>query len=166
MPRRRSIETRERDAQAVEYRRNHLSYPQIAAALGYKTNAGAYQAVQRGLADMHREPADEVRQLEVERLDAIARGFQRVFATRHYVVAPGGKVVRNPDTGELLIDPMPNMQAGLALLRVQERRAKYLGLDAPVKVEHITLDSIENEIRRLELEMGRTRHDDGVARRD
>ena len=165
MPRRRSIETRELDAKAVELRRNHLTYQQIADALGYKKTAGAYQAVQRGLADMHREPADEVRQLEVERLDAIARGFQRIYATRHYVVAPGGKVARNPDTGELLIDDMPNMQAGLALLRTQERRARLLGLDAPVKIEHITLDSIDNEIRRLTLEMGRTRQDDGVVAR-
>jgi len=163
---RRSIKTMERDAQAVDLRRNHLSYRQIAEHMGFKTAQGAYLAVQRGLADMHREPADEVRQLEVERLDAIARGFQRTFATRHYVVAPGGKVARNPDTGELLIDPMPNMQAGLALLRVQERRAKYLGLDAPIKIEHITLESIDNEIRRLELEMGRIRHDGDVARRD
>jgi len=163
---RRSIKTMERDAQAVDLRRNHLSYRQIAQQMGFKTAQGAYLAVQRGLADMHREPADEVRQLEIERLDAIARGFQRTFATRHYVVAPGGKVARNPDTGELLIDPMPNMQAGLALLRVQERRAKYLGLDAPIKIEHITLESIDNEIRRLELEMGRIRHDGDVARRD
>ena len=152
---RRSIKNMERDAQAVDMRRNHLTYKQIAQQMGYKTTQGAYLAVQRGLADMHREPADEVRQLEIERLDAIARGFQRIYATRHYVVAPGGKVARHPDTGEPLIDNMPNMQAGLALLRVQERRAKYLGLDAPVKIEHITLDSIDNEIRRLELEMSR-----------
>ena len=163
MGRRRTIQTMERDAQAVELRRRHLNYRQIAAQMGYKDQSGAYLAVQRGLADTAREPADEVRQLEVERLDDIARGFQRIYATRHYVVAPGGKVARHPDTGEPLIDDMPNMQAGLALLRTQERRARLLGLDAPVKIEHITLDSIDNEIRRLELEMSRTRPHDGVA---
>jgi hypothetical protein len=149
MPRRRSIETQERDAQAVELRRRHLNYRQIGAQLGY-SDAAAYKAVQRGLADTAAEPSAEVRKLELERLDDIARGFQRVFATRHYAISLGsGKVVMDPATGQPLVDDGPVIQAGLALLRVMERRAKYLGLDAPAKHEVRTIG--ETDARLIEL---------------
>ena len=56
---------------------------------------------------------------------------------------------KNP--GEPLVDDGPVITAGLALLRVMERRAKYLGLDAPVKsrVEVITEDVIDAELAAL-----------------
>ena len=41
MPRRRTIETQERDARAVELRRRHLNYKQIAAEMGYSEAAPA-----------------------------------------------------------------------------------------------------------------------------
>src|ERR1039458_5239906 len=112
MPRRRSIETMERDAQAVELRRRHLNYRQIGAQMAY-TESAAYQAVQRGLADHSAEASEEVKQIELERLDDIARGFQRVFATRHYVVSVGsGRVVMDPKSpGEPLADDGPVITA-------------------------------------------------------
>jgi hypothetical protein len=153
MPRRRAIETRERDARAVELRRRHLNYQQIATEMGWASPSAACQSVQRGLADMAQEPSAEVRQMELDRLDDIARGFQRIFATRHYVVSVGaGKVVMDPaKPGVPLVDDSPVIQAGLALLRVMERRAKYLGLDAPTKsrVEVITEDVIDAEVAML-----------------
>src|ERR1039457_2641713 len=159
MPRRRSIETMERDAQAVELRRRHLNYRQICAQMGYSESA-ACQAVQRGLADHAAEPSEAVKQMELDRLDDIARGFQRVFATRHYVVSVGsGRVVMDPkNPSEPLADDGPVIAAGLALLRVMERRAKYLGIDAPTRsrVEVITADVIESEIARLEGQLAAT----------
>jgi hypothetical protein len=154
MPRKRTIADQERDAQAVEMRRRHLNYKQIAAQLGYASLSSAYDAVQRGLADARGEASEAVKQIELERLDDIARGFQRVFATRHYVVSVGsGKVVMDPKSpGEPLLDDGPVITAGLALLRVMERRAKYLGLDAPAKtrVEIVPEDAVDAEIKRLE----------------
>jgi len=153
MPRRRSVADRDRDARAVELRRRHLNYAQIAAEMDYADKSGAYLAVQRGLADMAQDAGAEVRQMELDRLDDIARGFQRIFATRHYVVSVGaGKVVMDPaKPGVPLVDDAPVIQAGLALLRVMERRAKYLGLDAPTKsrVEVITEDVIDAEVAAL-----------------
>jgi len=157
MPRRRSVADRDRDARAVELRRRHLNYAQIAAEMDYADKSGAYLAVQRGLADMAQDAGAEVLQLELDRLDDIARGFQRIFATRHYVVSVGaGKVVMDPaKPGVPLVDDSPVIQAGLALLRVMERRAKYLGLDAPAKsrVEVIGENTVDAEIKRLEGEM-------------
>ena len=89
LPRRRTIADQERDAKAVDLRRHHLNYKQIAAQLGYASLSSAYEAVQRGLADARGEASEAVKQIELERLDDIARGFQRVFATRHYVVSVG-----------------------------------------------------------------------------
>jgi len=168
MPRRRSIKDRDRDARAVELRRRHLNYQQIATEMGYADKSGAYLAVQRGLADQCGEASAEVRQLELERLDDIARGFQRIFATRHYVVSVGaGKVVMDPaKPGVPLVDDAPVIQAGLALLRVMERRAKYLGLDAPAqsRVEVISETTVDAEIKRLESEMaGRDRDHSGTT---
>ncbi len=157
MARQRSIEVRERDAQAVELRRRHLNYRQIAKELGWASPNAAYKAVQRGLTDTQAEANDEVRQMELDRLDDIARGFQRVFATKHYVVSVGsGRVVMDPrQPGQPLVDDGPVITAGIALLRVMERRAKYLGLDAPARarIEVVTSDMIEEEIMRLEAEI-------------
>jgi hypothetical protein len=155
MPRRRTIADKERDAQAVELRRRHLNYKQIAAQLGYASLSSAYDAVQRGLKDTQGEASAEVRQMELDRLDDIARGFQRVFATKHYAASVTGKIARHPETGEPLIDDGPVIQAGLALLKVMERRAKYLGLDAPSRsrVEVITADMVESQIAELEAQL-------------
>src|ERR1035438_4395665 len=157
MARRRSVADRDRDARAVDLRRRHLNYRQIAAEMGYADPSGAYVAVQRGLKDTQDEAGDEVRQMELDRLDDIARGFQRVFGTTHYLVSVGsGRVVMDPrKPGEPLVDDSPVITAGLALLRVMERRAKYLGLDAPsrARIEVVTSDMIEEEIMRLEAEI-------------
>ena len=65
-------------------------------------------------------------------------------------------LVKDPQTGEVTQRPMlddgPVVQAATALLRVQERRAKLLGLDEPskIRVETIPLDVVEAEIARLE----------------
>lgn len=152
--RERTVEDRERDARAVELRRRHLNYQQIAREMGYASKSSAYEAVQRGLNDTQAESNDEVRQMELERLDDLARVAQRAMNARHYVVSAGGKIVYHPDTGEPLIDHGPNLQALDKLIKIMERRAKYLPLDAPTRVEVFTLDAIEAEIRRLEAELG------------
>lgn len=106
----RMITAAERQVQALALRKAGVSYEQIASALGYASGSGAYQAVHRALRKMLKEPAEEVRDLEVARLDEMLRAL------------------------------WPGVQAGepkkvLAALRVMERRAKLLGLDAPAKID-------------------------------
>jgi hypothetical protein len=151
---RRSIEQIERDARAVELRRRHLNYRQIARELDLSAST-AYEAVQRGLADTIAETNDEVRRQELERLDDLARVSLRVLAKTHVVVSQG-RVAKHPDTGEVLVDDGPILAAIDRLLKIQDRRAKLLGLDAPAKVEVLTMDAIDAEIRRLEAEVGRS----------
>lgn len=102
-----------KDAQALELRKAGASYDQIARQLGYTNKGAAHKAVTRALkatlATMTLD-ADEYRQLAAERLDAMLLGVWQA-ATRG--------------------DP----QAISAVLRIEERRASMLGLDAPKRTE-------------------------------
>jgi hypothetical protein len=102
-----------KDAQALELRKAGASYDQIARQLGYTAKGAAHKAVTRALkatmASMTLN-ADEYRQLAADRLDAMLLGVWQA-ATRG--------------------DP----QAISAVLRIEERRANMLGLDAPKRTE-------------------------------
>lgn len=150
MPRARSVAQIERDAQAVELRRRGLTYRQIAAQMDVRSQKTAYEAVQRGLADAIQEPADEVRQLELDRLDEYQRHALKVLATPHFHVSQGVVVV-HPATDEPMPDDAPVLAALDRLLKISERRARLLGLDAPVRsrVEVITEDAVDAELKRL-----------------
>ncbi|WP_433434953.1 hypothetical protein [Nonomuraea sp. CA-141351] len=93
----------------------------------------AYEAVQRGLRNTLQEPADEVRRLELERLDELAQKAREVMRATHYLVSQG-RVVRLTRGGMPLEDDGPVLQAIDRLLRIQERRARLLGLDCPQRV--------------------------------
>jgi transposase-like protein len=94
----------EKRRQALELRKAGYGFDDIARALGYANAGGAYKAVQQALKETLREPADEVRKLELERVDRLMRAI--------WPRAIGGD-------GES-ID---------RVLRLMQRRAKYLGLD-------------------------------------
>lgn len=86
------------------------TFRQIAETAGYNSPQAAYAAVDRALQDTLQEPADRLRKIEVERLDRMMR--------KPYLAACGGdgKALHN-------------------VLRIMERKAKLLGLDAPQKIE-------------------------------
>ncbi|MDR1536155.1 MAG: hypothetical protein LBU64_13885 [Planctomycetota bacterium] len=110
-----AIEAAERQARALDLRRQGYSFEAVAAACGYADRACAYKAVMAGLNRTLREPADELRQLEGERLDAL-------LATVYPAAAAG------------------DLAAVAAVLRIGERRARLFGLDrreAPVKVANL-----------------------------
>ena len=73
-PARRVAQT-EKQRQALQMRLAGASYEQVAAALGYRQRCGAWQAVQEALRKMLQEPADEVRKLELARLDSWLLGI-------------------------------------------------------------------------------------------
>jgi hypothetical protein len=101
------------------------TYPQIGAVCGVTPQA-AQQAVVRYLEQtrsISREHAEDIRRLELDRLD-------RVLA----VVGPMA------EGGDL--------QAVDRLLRIQERRASLLGLDAP-RAQLVAVDSRPDTVRAL-----------------
>jgi len=106
----RRIEAAERQRQAVEMRKAGATFPMIAEKLGYASTGGAYKAVMTALKKTMQEPSDAVRNLELERLDALLLALW--------------KQARDGNQGA--VD---------RVLRIMERRAKLLGLDAPTKAD-------------------------------
>ena len=83
-----------------------------------KTNPGAYLAVQRGLADRAANPPTKSARSNSNASTTSPAGSSASSRPATMSSPAGsGKVARHPDTGEPLIDNVPNMQAGLALLR-------------------------------------------------
>jgi hypothetical protein len=87
------------------------SFDDIANALGYADRAGAHKAVMAALEKTLTEPAAQVRELELKRLD-------RLFLA-----------VWDPAT-------KGDHQAVDACLRIMKRRADFEGLDKAKKLEH------------------------------
>lgn len=108
----RKLKGLEREQAALELRKAGATYRAIGEALGV-TPVGAYKAVMRAIAKLNArviEEAEAVRRLELERLD------------------------------DLLLAMWPQAKKGNQgavdrVLRIMERRAKLLGLDAPMKQE-------------------------------
>ena len=74
-PRRKDAAAAQRALQALDLRKAGATYEQIARSCGYAGPSGAYQAVQRELQRTMQEPADDVRQLEIMRLDDLYRAM-------------------------------------------------------------------------------------------
>lgn len=103
----------ERQVKALELRRMGKGYVEIAAALGIGKSQ-AHRLVQAGLADAKAQigaDAGELKAEEISRLDAMLAGL--------WPEARKG--------GQGAVD---------RVLKIMERRAKLLGLDAPVKLAH------------------------------
>ncbi len=105
----RRLQAIDRQFKALELRKAGASYPAIARQLGYKSPSGAYQAIMSAIKRTLREPADDVRKLELARLDDM---LLAIWAQ-----------VKNGNFGA--ID---------RAIKVAGRRAELLGLDAPVKI--------------------------------
>lgn len=105
-----TAEAKMRAAKALELRMEGKTFSVIAQEAGYNSPQAAHDAVKRALDATLREPADRLRALELERLD--------VLWQIQYLNAQAGDV-----------------QAMAACMKIMERRAKLLGLDAAVKAE-------------------------------
>jgi hypothetical protein len=104
------IASHDRKLQALELRKAGATFQAIADKLGYRGPSGAHKAVVSALRATLREPAEELRELELMRLDAMLLGLWRR--------AQAGE--------EKAVD---------RVLRIAERRARLLGLDAPARSE-------------------------------
>lgn len=121
----RTVDAVEWQARAVELRTQGWTYQRIADACGVSVSA-AHQAVVRYLEEtraVSREAAEEVRRLELDRLD-------RMLAS----IGP------KAEDGDLA--------AADRVLRIQERRAKLLGIDAPTSAI-VTHDAHPDTVRAL-----------------
>lgn len=117
----------QRQLQALELRKRGLSYRAIGEKLEVD-HTTAYKDVMKELSRLAKErdgKLEELRQLELERLDMLL----------------------------LALEPMARVgdtSAVTAYLKTMERRAKYLGLDAPEKHEYKDLSKLsDDELRAI-----------------
>lgn len=103
----RRIRAAERHRQALALRLNGESFARIATLLGYKDSSGAYLAVEAALKRVPAAEAASYRKLNIERLNEM-----RLEAR----VLEGSKRIEYE-------------------IKIQEREARYLGLDAPSRTE-------------------------------
>lgn len=103
---RREMELERKRQQALDLRAAGATYEQIAQQLGYANKGGAWKAVEALLAQTRAEKAEQVMELELHRLDQMQLGL--------WAQARAG-----------------NNQAVDRVLKIMDRRAKYLNLDHP-----------------------------------
>src|SRR5215213_8825429 len=65
------LDALDREVAALELRKTGCTYDAIARRLGYRSRSGAWHAVRAGLAATLQEPADQLGNLELARLDAL-----------------------------------------------------------------------------------------------
>lgn len=114
----------EKARKVFELRLAGATFTQIAERVGYAQPSAAYKTWQREIANIPRSVVDEARRLEESRLDTM-------------LTAVWPAVLR----GQLgAID---------RALAISTRRARLLGLDAPVKVTGTLTDALDEEVTRL-----------------
>lgn len=109
-----SAETKEKENRAFELRKAGASYSQIAKALEYHDESGAYKAVKRYIARLNRESSDELRTMAQEQLNDIYRRTLDIYQTNS--------------------DDSVRLRALNQLTQTQESLRKLLGLDAPTQI--------------------------------
>ena len=135
----------DKERQVLELKRSGATWDAIAQVVGYSNGSGAFKAYQRAMVRTLQQPADELRDAEVDRLDRLQRAY--------WFEAIGDK------------NTPPVHKSAEIVLKIIDRRAKLLGLDAPTKIqaEVVTYDAsgIDADIERIARELRRM--DQGVT---
>lgn len=121
------------DIEAARLRGKRLSYREIGERMGCSQSA-AHARVQRAYKAARADATDVAREFERERLDVLYRKAEAIAEKTHFVTAHG-KVVTHPETGQPLVDPMPQIAAYKEMRSIAESYRKLEGLDQPTKVE-------------------------------
>lgn len=141
------ITTAERQARVIELRRKGTSFEEIGADLGV-TRQRAHKIYETALKAIPGMEVAQYRAEQAERLDDLLREAYAVLGRDHLTVSHGhvvrigepelddeGEPVIREGAGAPVLDDGPKLQAVRTILAIEERRARLLGLDAPVKAE-------------------------------
>ena len=124
-----SPELVDREVKVLELRRAGLTWQRIAEEVGYKDHTGAYAAYKRAIKRTMQQPADELREQEIDRIDRLQ-------------LALWPKAMKGDNASINTI------------VRLMERRARLLGLDTPIKIQQDVVnwngnESIDRAVREL-----------------
>ena len=144
------LPSQRRDAEAAKLIALGWDPQEIADRLGYGDDKEAVKAAQRATALAIRFARDEQRFMELRGLNEIEVRLWKLLDTEVVLVQHGRLIIIDGT-------PMPDHRFALEvmdrILHVKQQRSKLLGLDAPVKIENITISSVEEEIARIEMEI-------------
>lgn len=149
----RTVDSAERDAEALHLRARNWTLQAISDHLGYGSRANVHHALRRALDGVVTPAAAELRTIQDAQLDELAARAQAVLDARHLVFWQGRPVrlcAEHPDActqacGEV-VDDAPVLRAIECLLRIMERRARLWGLDAPVRAQVEASGTVRYEI--------------------
>ncbi|MBM9467250.1 hypothetical protein [Nakamurella leprariae] len=141
-----AIEERRRAAEAVQLRAQGYTHQQIADELGYRDRSGAHRAISGALAAVESESVEELRKVMDDQLDTAMRQVLPLVQGE-----PNLGWLTDLDTESMTpqqLDELAERVAGLIedklelrlkavdrLVKIQERRAKLHGVDAPIRTE-------------------------------
>lgn len=154
----RTLEGAERDHEAARLRSRGRSYQEISDALSYGGRQNAYRAVTKLLDSIDVDTRDIATKLQLDHLDMLTQATLDVLERFHYTVSDG-RIVYLGDKGdsdrEPLLDDGPVLNAVDRLLKIADRRARLLGLDAPKRVEvSDSMPDLDAAVRELAAELG------------
>ena len=144
-----SIKQAERRAEVLRLRLDGHTLQAIGDRLGIRADS-VHDIITRALRDMTKEPAGQLLDLELARLDSlyveamnVLRSFTPLLHNGKIVQIPvinrDGEIVKDPETGHPLTciaeDKAARLASIAAAVRVMERRAKLTGLDAPSRMQ-------------------------------
>lgn len=146
---RRAAATADRRRRVVELRAARMTWQQIADSVGYRSKSAAFGAFQVALKEQPAEAVHELRLLELESLD---RAERALWPDIRPVAQDDHAGARRRD---FAID---------RLLRIKERRAALLGLDAPARTDlRVSSEELRaqlrEEAREVATQMGLDPHD-------
>lgn len=105
----------------------------------------AAKAVQRGLTAVYRFTNEETKLQELQSLDEMERHLWQSLRREHVLVQQGRVIMIE---GQVIQDERFVLEALDRILKIKERRSKYLGLDAQVRLS-VEADQIGGEIAQL-----------------
>ena len=120
----------DRSREVYELRLTGKKFSEIADICGYATASGAWQACKRFEEELVFESVEEIRQLELMRLDELHRSIWE----------------------NALLGHLPSISS---VLKIMERRAKLLGLDEPNKgksdswADSYNWDNLDEDVKRI-----------------
>lgn len=129
----RTMEQRALDHEAAAMRNKGATFKEIGEHFGVVVSA-AYNMVTRAWADLPIAETVELVATELAKLDLLEARYYEIMEKHHAYISASGKVAVGFD-GEVIEDDGPVMAAMAGLLKVSDRRAKLLGLNAPTRTE-------------------------------
>lgn len=137
----RRIEAKFRQQQALELRKAGVTLEQIARTVGFKSKQAAHDSIRRALAEIPRLPAQELRELDLQRLDQLGLAvWQRAIAGDADAISSALRILSQ--RARLMgydVNPEPSV-SGQQLLPGQREVIMRVVYDAPPADQSLPLD--------------------------